>query len=201
MQMNNWNISEFNKLAKDRLPPSILELIDPSIRSIPWKFFLCRYHIDEYHRVLKEQLNGDPNSQLVQALGKILNQAARTDEGKEFMESCFIAEAHLIAFAQALHSTADILAHIIYYCFNLEPYFTPREKIYLSTVYKKLKENYISPEMTNLISLFLESDEFNYLMAYVNITKHQSIVSSNYFVDLASVEGQHGLRLREFTYI
>jgi hypothetical protein len=109
------NITEFDQLAQQRLPPHATASLQLPLRSIPWKFVLCRYHVAEANRLLAQEFTRSMEQQYVEATGKVLMQAAGTDEGRRFAEACLYAEAHVIAFAESLqkHTSLRLLSHCI----------------------------------------------------------------------------------------
>lgn len=200
MQKIAWNIREFRKLVEKRLSSAEFEEIKSPLGSIPWKYFICQYHIEEYKKILKEPFTGDINNQLVQAVGKVIKQSAGTDEGNQFSVANFKAEAHVIAFAQSLHSTSDIFAKVLCISLDLDSCFIQGKKSkthrYLKNVQEVMKKNNIATEVSKSIDIFMESKEFKYLRDYVNMTKHQSLISSEYSIQLQ--EKCHGMRLSPF---
>src|SRR6266540_1693394 len=140
-----WNIGEFYQLVQRKLPSPSVSSLEPPLRSIPWKFALCRYHIDEVNRILSETFTRPIEEQFMEAIGKLLMAATGTDEGHEFIEARFRAEAHVIACAQSLHSTADILAQVLCISLNLDGLFKPKEPRYLHTVVNRMSQHTIAP--------------------------------------------------------
>ena len=194
------NITEFDQLAQQRLPPHATASLQLPLRSIPWKFVLCRYHVAEANRLLAQEFTRSMEQQYVEAAGKVLMQAAGTDEGRRFAEACLYAEAHVIAFAESLHSTADMLAQVLCISLNLDNLFKPEGKRYLRTVVERMDKNSVAPPIVAAATYFLESDEFRYLHAYVNTIKHTSLVDSFYSVGLVPGQETHGLRMAAFKY-
>ena len=113
----SWNIGEFYRLIQQKLPPPSVSPLEPSLGSIRWKFDLCRYHIHEANSILSETFTRPKEEQHIEAIGELF-----IDEGHEFLDARFRAEAHAIACAQSLHSTADILAQVL--CISLSPPYT-----------------------------------------------------------------------------
>ena len=195
-----WNIGEFYQLVQHKLPPSSVSSLEPPLRSIRWKFDLCRYHIHEANRILSETFTRPKEEQHIEAIGKLFMEATNTDEGHEFLVARFCAEAHAIACAQSLHSTADILAQVLCISLNLDRHFKKKERRYLRTVVDRMREHTIAPSVVAAADHFLRSDEFRYLKAYVNTTKHISLIGSNYSIHVVPGEEQHGLKINAFSH-
>lgn len=190
-----WDIKGFRELIKQRLPHKVSKQIEISLEAIIWKNNLCKYHIEEYRQIVQKSYTND-TEQIVQTTGKILHMAARTEEGKDYFLALFIAEAHIIAFAQALHSIADIMAHVIYFSLGMESF--RNDQISLHNVHELMKKKNTAPEIIERISNYRESEQFQYLHAFVNTTKHKSLVPLSFSVELFNEK--HGLRFGEFTY-
>ena len=196
-----WDIGEFRTLAEARLPMEILAQLRPSLNSIPWKFVLSRYHLAETARILSEPYSAAGKENVADAVGKLLNQAAGTEEGRAFADACFRAEAHMIAFAQALHSVGDLLASILWIVFDLDqfPSFKGRKR-YLGSAIKAMERFAVAPSVARAARQLLESEEFRYLSSYVNTTKHHSLVPVGYSVNLVVDDERHGLRIAAFVH-
>jgi hypothetical protein len=134
--------------------------------SIRWKFDLCRYHIHEANRILSETFKRPKEEQHIEAIGKLFMAATNTDERREFLVARFSAEAHAIACAQSLHSTADILAQVLRISLNLDGLCKPKELLYLKAVVNCMSRHAIAPSVVAAANHFLQSDEFRYLSAY-----------------------------------
>jgi hypothetical protein len=195
-----WNIGEFYQLVQHKLPPSSVSSLEPPLGSVRWKFDLCRYHIHEANRILSEMFKGPKEEQHIEAIGKLFMAISGTDEGHEFLVARFCAEAHAIACAQSLHSTADILAQVLCISLNLDGLFKPKEYRYLQTVVNRMSQHTIAPSVVAAANYFLQSDEFRYLSAYVNTTKHISLIKSGYSIHVVPSEEQHGLKINAFSY-
>jgi len=198
-----WNISEFYQLAQHQLLPNEKSFLLLSLVSIQWKFKMCCYHIEEANRILSETFTWPEERQLAEAVGKVLMWSADTDKGRKFAEASFYSIAHVIAFAQSLHSTADILAQVLYFSLDLNRFFTENQKkpkLYLNTVVARMKKHRVAPKVVTAANCFLKSNEFHYLSAYVNTTKHKSLVDSPYVIGLVPGQEKHGLEITSFEY-
>ncbi|MBE7157920.1 MAG: hypothetical protein INR62_05725 [Rhodospirillales bacterium] len=108
------------------------------------------------------------------------------------------AEAHLVALVQALHSTADILGHVVYLALGMDQ--TPSTRIAqkgisLVQVCQRLKPG--APIRVALRNL-LDDAEIAHVSALVNRSKHRAIVEIPVTVDFQ--EGAHGLSFASFSH-
>lgn len=93
--------------------------------------------------------------------------------------------ANITAFVQSLHAVADTCSHMLYYSLALDRLQTPLKErdIYANKVLKLLEQrrNDGYPEYDKLCKLFCEmttADDYKYLNALTNTSKHRSIVRS-----------------------
>lgn len=198
----NWNLKELFDQVLQRHCKQQADLLKPSLISFMWKLFIAQYHADESKGLIRKLISHSSKEEYVEATKLILEQALGTDKGREFDLALFQAEAHMIAYAQSLHSLADILAQIIYYSLNLDKNLRKpiRERYrYLSTVNKAIKN---IPQFNKLyleVNSLLSSDKFSYLNSYVNTTKHRSLIPTTYSVDFVeNIDPTHGLKIAEF---
>src|SRR5215510_625972 len=120
-----WDTEEFNQLVQQQLSPHSISLFQPPLDSISWKFFLCRYHIAEANRILSEAITQVKEREPTKPLRVALMQLQGTDESWMLFTAYRLAEAHTIAFAQALHSTADMMAQVLCISLRLNRLFKP----------------------------------------------------------------------------
>lgn len=192
-----WNPGECYQLAKKYIPEKKLDDLKLHLYSIPWKFSLCRYHKDEYRRLLGSSITAGMNNELVEAIGKLLDMSANTEKGKDFRLTLFFAEAHIIAFSQALHSTADILAHILKIILDLD--YKNKKISFISTI-EIMKKQQIAIEVCSKAHSLRNSKEFKYLNAFVNTIKHRRLIDMPYHINLKPGQEFHGLRINSFKY-
>jgi hypothetical protein len=181
-----------------------IEILKPIINSFVWKFFIAKYHSEELKDLIIKEIPQSSSKEYVEIVKLILESATGTEKGKQFNVAIFKAEAHLIAFAQSIHSLADIFAQIIYTSLNLDAKLKKPIQLKLRTISK------INESISNLseyrklhseLNCFLKSDQFKYINAYVNTTKHRSLIPVNYSVSfIESIKPIHGLKIAKFTY-
>jgi hypothetical protein len=93
-----------------------------------------------------------------------------------------------------------MLAQVLCISLNLDNLFKPEEKRYLHEVVRRMDKHRVAPRIVAAATCFLKSDEFRYLRAYVNTTKHTSLVSSFYSIGLVPGQETHGLKMAAFNY-
>lgn len=200
----NWNLKELFDQVLQRHCKQQADLLKASLVSYIWKLFIAQYHAEESKAIIGKLISHPSKEGYVAATKLILEQASGTDKGREIDLALFQAEAHMIAYAQSLHSLADILSQIIYYSLKLDKHLKKQidEKgRYLSKVSKAIKSLQQFNKLYLEVNHLLNSDKFNYLRAYVNTTKHRSLIPTTYSVDFVeSITPTHGLKIAEFEY-
>lgn len=200
----NWNRKELFDQVSQRHGEAQADLVKPALISSGWKLFIAQYHADESQAIIGKLISHSSKDEYVEIVKLIFEQAAGTDKGREFALAQFQAEANMIACAQSLHSLADIFSQIIYFSLNLDKNLKnpiPQEKRYLFNINKAIAN---IPQFIKLhleLNHLLKSEQFEYLNAYVNTTKHQSLIPSTYSVSFVeNIEPTHGLKIAEFEY-
>jgi hypothetical protein len=151
------------------------------VRSVSWKLDIAQYHTAEALSAIPKSLPEVPDKRRLATHLALLDMSG-WEEAKPFSEAQFTCEAHAIAAAQALHSVADILSHVIYLGLGLEATSTPLSvgERNLSSVLRNLKKSGVAPKVTDALTHLTASDRFRYLRAYVNTTKHVSLVDRGF---------------------
>lgn len=115
-QPRRWEIDETRALLGTRLH-SERKPLAPMLKAVAARLYHARYHFRESKRLLAEYIRyscGEDGP-------AILAIAPQQDDGLEKYNQFFLeCEAHMIASAQAIHATADILAHVVYYAFEIQ---------------------------------------------------------------------------------
>lgn len=129
---------------------------------------------------------------------KILTGGCSEDAHDEF-QKCFLEiGAHVTACVQSLHAMADIFAHAIYYSLgcNLKPSPLSERKICLYAVKSKLEKTAEHQNLAQELDSLASIDDFAYLGALANHSKHRSLVRPLPWGYLKGVE----LEFQEFTF-
>jgi hypothetical protein len=164
-----WNIKEFESLVKGHYGEEQFKMLIRPLSSVTWRFRLARYHADEskrlYRSCFSEGSVEGTSDEIVQLVGFVLKAASGSEKADKFNEARIFSEAHLIAYAQSLHSIADILAQVIYLGLNLESNLTKPIPAYhrkLYNVNEGMRLQKFAPEVVIIIPL-LKKGLFTYL--------------------------------------
>jgi hypothetical protein len=201
-----WEVSVLENSVRLKLGDKYGDMIHEPLQSFAWKSDIAYYHACESKLVIKKALTStnkiSTNDSNSTAITKAIFLSTSPDnENQHILAAQFQSEAHIIASAQAMHSLCDILSVIIYWCSQLDTVSNSPSvnKLNLFSIKKSLKIIQQYSKISNLISTVTTLSEFAYLAAYVNTTKHNSLVSSSLSVSFDS-DNISGMRIKEFSY-
>ena len=152
------------------------KMAHPSVRSMTDRPAFCRYH---YHEAL------DMMNEYIKSNLKETGLWGVYEDYDEFSFLMLKIRANIVAFVQSLHAVADTCSHMLYYSLALDKLPSPLKErdIYAKEVLKLLEQQRDAghPEYDKLCRLFREittGDDYKYLNALTNTSKHRSIVRS-----------------------
>lgn len=191
------NTPHLLELVREKFDDKQVDLVKPSLKSISWKLAQAEFHIKESKKVLNDAL---PNEVDLTGMFKIAGWFGGHDKDK-FQLAGFATEAYLIAFAQSLHSVTDIAAQVIVHALNLNNTSKLDEKSGIKKVIDHFTQKQLYPELLDAINNLVWSQEFLYLEAYVNTTKHRTLIENYFKLNLESTnEQQYGIELSDFSF-
>lgn len=174
-----WDLNVLKQAVISLYGADYLTELTFCLNSIVERLEFCRYHFWESKDALDSFLHDKTDDKSLIRL--ILSN--NTDVRGNFDECKFKAKAHIISLTQHLHSLSDILGHVIYYSFNLKKATKERE-IYLTNVLKWLKADNSYLPVVDLLNNLTINDNYTYLNAVVNHSKHRSIIEPCFNVNL-----------------
>lgn len=198
-----WQMKHFVELVRVKVSESAASAIAAPVQSVPWKLWMAHFHADQAARTF-ERLMPVEKDQRVWVVGQLLSEAAPGERERTIRLGQFEVEAHTIACAQALHSVVDLFGPIVYEGLGLSRFgeqLGPRQQ-YPAKVFQVLQNSNTHAEVAVAFRAVLELPAYRYVRAYVNTTKHRSLVPASYTVSFeteppATVQG---VRISEFEY-
>lgn len=191
-----WDIEKTRKLVEMRFGNEQLQFAKPSLQSVNDRLSYAKYHNKEIKTLFssfKEQHLGPGESLL-----------GLTDDGElEFQHMVIKIGANAVACLQSIHAVGDILANAIHYSIglNLLPGAPPEHRIDLKLMKEKLKTISVFSALVNEIDLLTSSQEYKYLNAATNLSKHRHVVSPAFSEDWTDPDGKiHEVKFTDFTY-
>jgi hypothetical protein len=197
--MSRWHISETKQLIEQRHGSNQLLLARHCLRSVNERLRHARYHYQEAKRNLKEHIDDQLSCQSIHAL-----TWATKAETRDELDDCLMkVEAHMIACAQAIHSIADNLAHVVYYALglNLPPHSIKVKSVTIRRIAQVLseKETPFTAIARPLQALLLEQS-FATVDAMVNVTKHRGLSESRLSIEPPDRETPYAMEFGAFSY-
>lgn len=195
-------ITRFIQIIKKTQNEKIYNELNIFVNSFLWKICISEYHIEQISDAFIQELSCFKQTEYIESIKGMLASCSEKSNSSNYKIAILKSEAHLIAFAQSLHSLADICAHIVNYSIPVrKDSFTGNERDI--TLYK-IKNRLKLPTTQNLKQSIIdlqESQEFKYLSAFVNTTKHKSLVPVEDFVSFEdSVKPCHCFKIDAFDY-
>jgi hypothetical protein len=125
-------------------------------------------------------------------------------EGSEELNRCILEiGANVTACVQSLHAIADTFAYATYYAlgYNLKPSPLSERKISQNSVKCKLLKIPEHQSLVQELDLLVSGDDFTYLCALANHSKHRSLIRPEPWVDLTGKKlDPYSLEFQEFIY-
>lgn len=169
-----WDIKLTGNLVTKIFGTDQWEKARPSVRSMTDRPEFCHYH---YHQAL-DMMNEYIESNLMDT-----GLWGVYDDYDQFSYLMLKIRANIVAFVQSLHSVADTCSHMLYYSLALDKLPEPLKErdIYAGKVLKLLEQQRDAkhPEYGGLCKLLSEitsGNDYKYLNALTNTSKHRSIV-------------------------
>ncbi len=184
------------KTAGKLYAPDHMQKLSLSLNSIFDRIEFCRFHFHESKVALDKVLHDKTDQASLISL--ILHFDSKVHE--EFEDCKFRARAHIISCIQSLHSVSDILSQVIYYALDIKKAKTESE-ITLKKNYKWINSTGGFDVLSNMLGTLIYHDDYNYLCAVVNHSKHRSIVEPYFNVNLHK-QGKNiqEMRFRNFEF-
>lgn len=111
-----WSMDETRALLGKRLYFDE-QPIGPMLKAVGARLYHARYHFRESKRLLAEHIAYSCREDGPGVLALFPTKPDSQEKYNQFFLEC---EAHMIASAQAIHATADILAHLVYYVYEIQ---------------------------------------------------------------------------------
>jgi len=169
-----WNIELTKKLVTASFGLAQWKKAHPSVKSMTDRPQFCHYHYHEALGMMEKYIESNLNETGLWGV---------YDDYDEFSYLMLKIRANIVAFVQSLHAVADTCSHMLYYSLALDKLPKPIEEreIYAKKVLKLLERQRDAGhlEYDKLCSLFGEitsGDDYKYLNALTNTSKHRSIV-------------------------
>ncbi len=200
LDRRTWNLESLRSRVGFLYGPNQRKLLSPCLESIVTREYYARFHFQEGRKLVYEFLS---TREGVKDLAKLVFGGVKEDQ-VEFHRRCRCAEAHVLACLQSIHSAYDIMGHVLYYSLgmnNIPDQIIPDHIIGIKSVYNKIRDINIYDSIVSEIYKYINNDNYKYLSAIVNHSKHRSIVNICFTVDICGDEKDlYKFNFNEFVY-
>lgn len=177
-----WNTKELQDTVLAKYGNEQCILLTPSLIAIKKRQRFARYHFSEFKRLLEDNIN---------------DLIVGNDDNDPH------AEAHIFALMQCMHGITDTLAHAIYYALAMNKdseMCIKKIDISITSVKKKLLFNDKYSDLVRLITELICNDNYKFLHAYVNHSKHRYLINMMRLIDGNKTENVCQLVFSKFEY-
>lgn len=157
-----------------------LQTLSKYLESVWWKIEIAHYHTSRGLAAISNVIPDSQSDKRTAAFAMHVSLMSGHDEGEPMAFAQLETEAHTIAAAQALHSVVDILSQAMYLAFRLDlanP--MPERQRTTGSVISTLEKSGLKT-VSGALKDLVNSETFRYLAAFVNTTKHRSLIDSHF---------------------
>ena len=192
----SWDLNVLRQAIEQLYGPEHLAKLSPCLNSIVERQEFSRFYYHE-SKVALEKILHDKTDQ-----ASLLRLVLPFDsEEREMFEDCkFIARAHILSCIQNMHSMSDILGHVVYYSLNIDK-AKQESDISLKSVIDWVNGDCELDFIKVTLDEFTKHNDYKYLSALVNHSKHRSIIEPYFNVNLLKKgRDMQEIRFRGFTF-
>lgn len=197
--MPPWNIEQTRTLMADRHGSEQPELANNCLRSVTERMRHARYHFQEARRLLKEAIDDRLPIESIY----LVTWPTQAEERSAFNSCLMMVEANAIACAQAIHSIADNLAHVVYFAMgmNLGARALRERDVTILRVIAELEANQPRyADVAKTLKTFLAEPSFIAVEAFVNVAKHRGYSETRLNIDPPGRASPYILEFGAFAY-
>lgn len=189
IKMATWKIKELRDRLRKKLDLESFNQACRFLTSLDWKI-----RAEKYHTRVAEQAFSEHYQDSEITVEKALKLAfARADDGVKFAYCQSVREFNLVAAVSVSHTTPELFSQL------LAVLFFPKQfnvhKVTIEKVVTQLPEG----ELKSKFQEIMLSQEYDYLKAFTNMSKHISLVIPEYHISFEESE-YHGVSFKDFDY-
>lgn len=180
--MARWDVEETRQQINHRFGAAQLNLAKQCMNAVFDRQRHARFHFTEARRLLKEHIDDRlPQKSILE-----ITWPSNTEQYAHFDRGMTQMEAHVIACAQAIHSTGDGMAHVAYFALglNLTPYCLSLRNTDRKKVARLIHDCFPAARpVAEKLDLPNECQEFKVLVEIVNGVKHRGLKPLQFNID------------------
>ncbi|MDN3474936.1 hypothetical protein [Pseudoalteromonas sp. APC 3355] len=167
--MVSWNFKSLKSRIQEQVSDTDYKRLDQYMDAFDWKGKAVGFHLNEAH-VCFEKFSDCSLDNYIAQMNKLVNKVPFP----EFHSAKAKREVSIVSAAMMVHSLPETLAQILVICFQLPA--NNIHRITFKSVHDSMRQSKIKEMLLNLIT----SDEYRYINAFVNTSKHISLVKPMY---------------------
>jgi hypothetical protein len=189
-----WDLAVLRDAVRHKHGIEQEEKLIPPLNSVVQRGAFAKFHYLEAKRLLEAATaaHTDMGEMIMLILGSDTASVA-------FQQARFHAAAHITACVQNMHSTADTLAHAVYFALGMDLNPGLRLEPRKINIWNVMDKTPVGP-IRNLLIELVDHDGFRYLNKLSNHSKHRSVVDIPFSVDVTAIDAPSGLKFAEFVY-
>lgn len=190
-----WDLKILRQKVKTVHGEKQLQKLDPCLNSIAERHLFAQFHFDQAEEAIISYLDGNMGDK--DLLLMMLSPEER--ERHNFNDNRWKAKAHIHACLQNMHCIADTMGHVVYFSLALNDAKKESDisiKNVRNWIKKKSKYNVLTASIEELIT----NDDYAYLEAIVNHSKHRSIIDLNLVLSFIPEEPSPTLESKPFAH-
>lgn len=186
------DIIKIKKKVKEKHGDTAHQHFSTCLNSLFERLEFARYHFYEAKYAITSYQDDSITDD--QIFDLVLSKDAENQDQYEYDR--LRARANITAFIQSLHSVSDILSHVIYYGLNLNNAKSKEHIISLKNIMNWTQGSH--QELYDLLAILTNHDDYQYLEALNNHSKHRSIISTGIIFSLTGKP--HEVKLPSFSH-
>jgi len=193
----HWKLDDLRKgVGKKRIGRRYSEF-EESLSSFARRHNIASYHASEARGLLEKSLPKESIQRVIKLFGALL-APSDSESNKDVALAYFYTEAHIYAYAQALHAASDILAKVVWRALDLDVGWSKKKWVNLPTLLKEVQKG---SDIHTSIDDLINNKPYGYLSAFTNQIKHHSVVPTSIPMQYWEDSGEWvGLELSDFRY-
>lgn len=169
------------------------------LQSYAWKKIYGSYHLEQATEFLEKAGPQGSISDSKDSFSFLADMLTGGPRGEEITRYRLISQAHVIAAAQTVHSMHDLFNHLCYVGLQLHSLRMIEEhNLFWRDLEQLLAQQNKHPSLLQALVRHRGKNDFKYLHAFVNTTKHNSHILSNGSLDFKN--DRVGFHFNAFTY-
>lgn len=190
-----WDLNLLRQKVKTAHGEEQFQKLVPCLNSIAERQLFAQFHFNQAEEAIIGYLDGnmEDNDFLLMML------SPKERERHNFNDNRWKAKAHIHAYLQNLHCIADTMGHVVYFSLTLNN--ARRESdISIKNVRNWIKEESKYNVLTASIENLITNDDYAYLEAIVNHSKHRCIIDLNVVLSFIPEEPSPTLESKPFAH-